>query len=135
MYYLLALVVMVILLVAGVNYSKNKASDSAKPDTVAVLSNTQHKFLNLKDIQKQLEVIAKTPPPMKLSLGAMCYEPVEPSNRMEYVCPVCSEKTIYSTGNQTSLSSQEKQNRQNVLFVLQRLEECHRLVSQIHNIG
>jgi DNA-directed RNA polymerase subunit RPC12/RpoP len=56
-------------------------------------------------IDKKLKYLAETPPPQKLSFGAMCYKPAFESHIVnEYVCPVCGEKTVYKKGKDTEKS-------------------------------
>jgi hypothetical protein len=40
--------------------------------------------------------LAKSSPPTNLSTGAMCYKVAGPPNRVEYVCPTCGVKTLYT---------------------------------------
>ncbi len=47
------------------------------------------------DIRKLLATLEKAQVP-ETKIGAMCYKPVGPPDRMEYVCPVCGEKTLYA---------------------------------------
>ncbi len=52
--------------------------------------------LSRADLEKRLQDLAKAPPPTKLSPGAMCYDMAMPTQRIDYVCPACQEKTLYS---------------------------------------
>lgn len=52
--------------------------------------------LDRQDLEKKLQDLAKAPAPTKLAPGAMCYDMAMPSERIEYVCPICSEKTLYA---------------------------------------
>ncbi|MBN2681045.1 MAG: hypothetical protein JXR58_00930 [Bacteroidales bacterium] len=48
------------------------------------------------EIKKMLTKLAETPAPTDLSFGAMCYDMAMPPPTVEYVCPVCGEKTLYN---------------------------------------
>lgn len=51
-------------------------------------------------IKEKLEALANSPAPDELKPGAMCYAPRQERANIDYVCPVCGEKTLYaeSTG-------------------------------------
>jgi hypothetical protein len=46
-------------------------------------------------VRAMLKKLADTPPPTALAMGAMCYDPMIPPMRAEYVCPRCGERTLY----------------------------------------
>ena len=62
------------------------------------------KNMTKQEILEKLSLLEKTNAPEKLSIGAMCYKVAGPPDRVEYICPVCGEKTLYS-------SSQNKTNK------------------------
>jgi hypothetical protein len=72
-------------------------------------------------LQERLRVISKTAVPGKLSMGAMCYEVAAPPKRAEYICPVCGEKTLYSS--------------QYVSVILQHIPVGRSMAKQIKGIG
>jgi len=51
-------------------------------------------------IKEKLELLANSTAPEKLNPGAMCYSPMLERDSIEYICPKCGEKTLYteSTG-------------------------------------
>ena len=57
------------------------------------------------ELQKQLDELKSKPAPQKLSMGAMCYECAARLDRIEYVCPVCQEKTLHGNTKYTSCLS------------------------------
>lgn len=48
------------------------------------------------ELRERLRTLAETPPPSKLAMGAMCYEPMAVPGRAEYVCPKCAKRTLYA---------------------------------------
>ncbi len=48
------------------------------------------------EIIHRLELLAKSEAPTQLNPGAMCYEMAMPPDRIEYQCPVCGSKTLYT---------------------------------------
>lgn len=56
------------------------------------------KPMNKKEIEEKLRLLAKSesPDPKSLKMGAMCYSPTKLPPTVDYVCPACGEKTIYS---------------------------------------
>lgn len=55
----------------------------------------QNKALSRKLLESRLEKLSFTPAPGNLNMGAMCYKVAMNVKRIEFVCPVCGEKTIY----------------------------------------
>lgn len=72
--------------------------------TVAQQSPQAARKLTREEITKQLQKLKVSPPPKKLSPGAMCYEVSERPDRTEYICPLCGERTLYSTDRQGGYS-------------------------------
>ena len=64
-----------------------ESTQSAEPD------NTMSK----EAIINRLKKLAESPAPTNLNMGAMCYKMAGPPDRIEYVCPVCGEKTLYAS--------------------------------------
>ena len=89
-----------------VTYNSVKAEQQKQQTQCSVISieNTPllaagvktNSFLSKQDIITQLKELAQKPAPKKLSMGAMCYKVAGPPDRVEYVCPVCGEKTLYA---------------------------------------
>ena len=63
-------------------------------------------------INEMLEKLETTQAP-EPRMGAMCYDMAGPPNRVEYVCPVCGEKTLYT--------------EQKAFLIGAELESCRRL--------
>jgi hypothetical protein len=63
-------------------------------------------FLSKEEIASRLISLAKSAPPTQLSLGAKCYKVALPPNRVEYICPKCGERTLY-TDNQAYFLTRE----------------------------
>ena len=75
-----------------VNYNQSTAF---LPD--GSLSAADNATLKQFQLEKLLAELAEKPAPKeKRGPSAMCYEMSAPSDRIEYVCPQCGEKTIYS---------------------------------------
>jgi len=66
-------------------------------------------------IEERLRKLASGPRPSDLAMGAMCYDMAIAFERVEFVCPECSEKTLYA---QNEWHAHE-------------LSQCRRLVTQI----
>lgn len=49
------------------------------------------------DVERRLKALADSPVPATLDPGAMCYEMAAPPDRIEYVCPKCGQKTMYTS--------------------------------------
>lgn len=77
------------------------------------------------DVLNSLKKLADADPPKKLQPGAMCYEMAAPPDRLEYVCPTCSEKTLYIT---------PKTGSGMVEFLDRDLGSCRHLVKQVKGL-
>jgi len=81
----------------------NKNSENGSESTNHILINSVYSpndtikaMFSKKQIDEKLKRLAETPPPEKLATGAMCYKVAfETHINIEYVCPICGEKTIY----------------------------------------
>ena len=84
-------------LIAGGNANAGEAQPataSAPLNKLQAVQAARLAAMNKAEVGKLLARIdkAKAPEPQ---MGAMCYRMAAPPERMEYVCPVCSEKTLY----------------------------------------
>lgn len=82
-----------IILVAFIGVACSKtANGSGNP---ASITRKGIRSLSREQIRQLLKTIetAKAPEP---KMGAMCYDMALPPNRAEYVCPKCSDKTLYT---------------------------------------
>lgn len=52
--------------------------------------------LNREKIAQRLKELSSSPPPEDLSPGAKCYAISRPPSHVEFICPTCGEKTLYS---------------------------------------
>jgi hypothetical protein len=59
------------------------------------------KSLDRGEIRGMLKKLADTPPPKKMSQGAMCYSSAIPPKTATYVCPKCGERTLYDESSKT----------------------------------
>lgn len=99
-----ALVTIALLLVAGALFMAcacTKPVPGPSRNSTATVTTTvtvqQVKSLSREEVSRMLSRIENSPAPSE-RMGAMCYEMAMPPDRAEYVCPVCGEKTLYSTG-------------------------------------
>jgi len=67
-------------------------SAQTKPPAMQAAQLTVLSKAEMKKLLAQIEK-AKAPEP---KMGAMCYDMAMPPERMEYVCPACGEKTLYT---------------------------------------
>lgn len=49
-------------------------------------------------IKEKLEALANSPAPTELNPGAMCYAAMQERDSLEYICPKCGERTLYTEG-------------------------------------
>jgi hypothetical protein len=101
------LIVLLAIAFFGLSFSKTARADE-KP---AAITRKAIRSLTREQIQQKLKTLeaAKAPEP---KMGAMCYKMAAPPDRAEYVCPVCSEKTLYTS--------------QSARFIAWELDACRR---------
>jgi len=130
MQYLLIALIVAVLCVFGVSCRKSSAPTGTGVEPAETHSGH---FLTRQDIERQLEHLAKSPPPKKLALGAMCYAVAMPPKTVDYICPECGEKTLYSMpdSNEPNALSQDWNAARALNWELQ---DCRRLVQLIHKI-
>ena len=104
--------------VAGAGRSPQPASASTAPEKSSSSTDL---------IRAQLQQLADSTPPKKLSMGAMCYKMAMPPNRAEFHCQTCSNKTIYA-------ASDEERWNQDTRFLNRELDACRRLVKEIRGL-
>ena len=97
---LIAVVISLLILFGTAGCSnKTTAESAAAPPLAAASSPTTAKSIksmSQAEIEKMLCRIETSETPKTKQMGAMCYSMTPPPDRMEYVCPVCGEKTLYA---------------------------------------
>ncbi len=100
-----------------------------KTQTKFAILPSEGRLLTRKEITKQLKRLSQAKPPKNLSMGAMCYEVAikEHPNKVEYICSVCGERTIYNKNEYSNTS---------VMDVLEYgLSACRREITKITNVN
>jgi len=99
-----ALVTIGLLLAAGALFmacscTRPAPGPTRNPTTTVTTTVTvqQVKSLSREEVSRMLARVENSPEPQS-RMGAMCYEMAMPPDRAEYVCPVCGEKTLYTSG-------------------------------------
>ena len=72
------------------------------------------------DVENRLKALAESEVPAELNPGAMCYEMSAPPDRIEYVCPVCGEKTIYTQADH--------------YYLVENVNDCRHMVTNIKSL-
>ena len=117
MWYIAALsALLIVSTVFGI--TKNRGSANDKSGTMGIsLNYPSIGSLSRSEINLLLSNLENEEPPESV-MGAMCYAPMMQPSSAEYVCPVCSEKTLYGS----SYAS----------FIDWELSGCRRLVDSIN---
>ena len=117
MWYIVPLcAVLIVSTVFGI--SKNRDRTNAKSGSLNLYVNSPSiGSQSRSDINLLLSRLENEEPPESV-MGAMCYAPMGQPSSAEYVCPICSEKTIYGS----SYAS----------FIDRELSGCSRLVESIN---
>ncbi|GEM_PF-599325 len=83
--------------------------------------------LSKEEIVQRLKKLSQSPPPKDLKMGAKCYDMAGPPARIDYVCPRCGEKTLYTNDS--------KDRRASTFFLQYELSECRRMAKDIQAIS
>ena len=116
--------VVLLTLLIGCN-SENRQKDDkpiAKKETTSYVSTSNAK----NEILNKLKRLKDTAVPANLSSGAMCYSMAAPPDRVEYVCPICHNKTLYEAS---------KDNYGLPRFISWELTSCRRAVKEIKGMS
>ena len=111
MWYLAIILIVFIGLLLGcgnvVLSNKTAAENKISPPngTVEIQTDTIQPLFSKTQIEEKLKLLAKTPPPTKLSFGAMCYEMSMPPDTISYICPACGQRTAYKSKYSNKLFS------------------------------
>lgn len=83
-------------------------------------------------LRERLITLKKSSPPKKLKMGAMCYDIAGPPQRIDYICPSCNNKTVYSLDMD---KSEGLENRFTVCWIVTyELPFCRRFITGIKGI-
>lgn len=101
--------------VQGCRYSKPAGNSNTDP----VVTVQQVDSMSRAQIERMLQTLQQQKAP-KPTMGAMCYDMAGPPPTADYVCPVCGQKTVYSTDTS---------------FIAWELDGCRREFEQMTKIG
>jgi hypothetical protein len=82
--------------------------------------------LTKEEIRRRLEKISTCSPPRELKTGAMCYAPRLLPERVDYICPLCGQKTLYVSSKGDNIAQME--------YIIESLPECRRLAKQAKGV-
>lgn len=96
LFFILGLSIVVFVFCQNTEKNKNKPIANIQNIKDSIINNG--KPMNKKEIEEKLKILAKSeaPDPQSLKVGAMCYAPSRLPPTIDYICPVCGEKTIYT---------------------------------------
>jgi hypothetical protein len=85
----------ILMMAAVLGFGVSKARAGMTGGRPGRLDASRIKTMSREEIVKMLDRIEVSTEPEQV-MGAMCYEPMALPDVMEYVCPVCGQKTVYS---------------------------------------
>ena len=91
-----AAIFITILALSSYAQASEKANTARNKPSISSVSVKQIKGLSRDEIRNELSKLSKTPDPKKKPITAMCYKPAMPPQHADYICPTCSEKTVYT---------------------------------------
>ncbi len=94
MWYIIVIIALVIGLITGVGC--NVLNKKTKIENVNNPKDSTPEVYSKAEIEDMLKKLSKSNPKNLETIGAMCYEMAALPERVEYVCPVCGEKTLYT---------------------------------------
>jgi hypothetical protein len=96
MHVLVVALVLAAVVVAVLGCGRSVAEGEPGPPPAPAVTVAEAARLSRAELAARLSRLAASAPPQSLSLGAMCYDVAVSLARVEYVCPVCGEKTLYA---------------------------------------
>jgi len=100
------------------------------PDQGSAVTTNAVKGLSRSKIQQKLKKLSESPAPKHLKPGACCYDTATMLERIEYVCPQCGEKTLYTNEAPTLVAARRAlnvlQERAGNAFSLDESEFCRK---------
>lgn len=137
-YMLLAIIVLAVIaffsLVGSSQLSAQQSTQSSEQQAEQQGQPVPDKSIQRAEIAKRLKVLAESPAPTQLRLGAQCYEPMGPNPRAEYTCPTCGEKTLYVYGEVADNEKSQNLRYGMVSLVEATVPGCRRLIKGIKGI-
>lgn len=133
MQYVLIAFVLMVLCLFGLSCRKSTPENPPEGGSTGLITVASGRYFSRTDIQQQLAMIAESPPPKNLAMGAMCYDIAGPPPRIDYVCPDCGEKTLYALDS--SADEQTRQRHWKSAWTLGELESLRRLTRQINALN
>jgi hypothetical protein len=94
------------------SYTGLTSCNSILPNSCDTIPDSIKGSYSKEEVKTMLEELAEKPVKKELNMGAMCYSPRPMPDSATYICPVCGEKTIYTSGNAE--------------FVLESIPQCRR---------
>ena len=121
-------IIALLLLIGCLVLAGGCSGQSSSPPPV-VVSAKGIQSLDRAAIRAMLKRLADTAPPTKDTMGASCYGPRPPITRSDYVCPHCSERTLYEENS-------EKQGMHGIADVVDReIPECRREYIELRKVA
>ena len=127
MWHFIAGLIIVTVAVLGITLGSGCSKNQSQEKQLEALAPAEPgipKTMSRVEIEARLRKLTKIPPPTKLSMGAMCYKMAGPPERIDYICPSCTQRTLYV----------REESRQSVWFLKKELDSCRRIVKEIHGI-
>jgi hypothetical protein len=82
--------------------------------------------LTREEISERLQKLKESNDPSELKMGAMCYAPRPLPERVEYVCPLCGQKTLYAASGGDDVARIE--------YTIASLPQCRGLAKQVKGL-
>jgi len=118
MWYFIIVAIVSLGLLVGYNACK---TNSAKNTQLFIKPMDTIKGFTRTELEEKLKIIANTSVQLSPPVHAMCYEIAAPPDRVEYICPVCNERSIYA-----NLGGQE---------LIYSISYCRTLANHLKNIN
>jgi len=117
------------LMLAGAGCSRNASEEPPAIAPPPVVLTEKMKSLDRAAVRAMLKRLADTPAPKMTVFGAECYKPAGPSDRVDYLCPKCGERTLYVRHRQGLPDDPV------VWIVDKELPKCRREFQELHKLA
>jgi hypothetical protein len=123
MWYTIALIIVSVGLIIGMKGclpGANVMGNFTPNDSLFYPADSSFGNASRADVERRLKALADSPVPDELNPGAMCYEMSAPPVRIEYICPKCGQKTIYTNSD--------------YFYTVENVTSCRQVVANIKNL-
>ena len=111
-----------------------KKSTGQKAEKQRIESKEETGFMHRSALRNLLNSLSKTKTPEFLGIGAMCYYPTMPPDKIDYNCPKCGSKTHYENEISELEINDKEVKYYDLIESVYDIPNCHRTLKMIRKL-